>query len=134
MLIATALFLIVFGGFFALAQLGVRTVSENKARAGAFAVVRTRMEYVRSISYGAVGIQGGNPAGVLATTTTETLNGTTYTLTTEVTWRDDPEDGISLADADPHDYKMVKVEAAWLEGGRTDSLALSSFVADFIQE
>lgn len=133
-LIAVALFGIFFGGFLSLAQLGIKTAAIHKARAGALALTRARIEYVRSLEYAAVGVVGGNPSGVLAAETLDELNGVPYTLTTDVRWRDDPADGVTPADTQPHDYKALSVEATWQSTRGAESLTLSSYVADFTTE
>ncbi len=134
-IIAIAIFVVLFVGFFALMQVGVKTVTEHKARAGALAIARSQIEYVRSLDYVSVGLVGGSPSGNIEGTTADSLNNISYTMTTSITWYDDPEDGLAGADTNPNDYKSVSVVVTWLEhAGVTSSVALSTFVSDFIVE
>jgi len=134
--IAIAIFVVLFVGFFALMQVGIKTVTEHRARAGALALARSHIEYIRSLDYSTVGTQGGNPSGSLPVVSSNTLNNLSYTLSTSITWQDDPGDGLSgSGDAAPNDYKAVRVEVSWQEhGGSTESIVLSSFIADFVTE
>ncbi len=129
---AIAIFIVVFIGFFALLQLGVKTVAEHKARSGALAVARSHIEYIRSLDYAAVGTQSGNPSGNIEQSTIEILNNTSYTITTTITWHDDPGDGIGGADSNPNDYKDISIIVEWPEhAGVSGNVTLSTFVADF---
>ncbi len=133
--VAIALFAVLFTGFFALMQVGIKTVTEHKARAGALAIARSHIEYIRSLDYSAVGIQGGNPNGNIVSNTTDTLNNISYTIVTNITWHDDIGDGLSGSDSNPHDYKDVRVSVEWSEhAGETGSIVLSTLVADFNAE
>src|SRR3989338_4221774 len=80
--VGSALMLVVFMGISAAFQLAVEVVSNNKARAGAVALSGERMEYIRSLSYDAVGTVGGIPAGAIAQSETVLLNGISYTRRT----------------------------------------------------
>ena len=130
--VATALFAVLFTGFFALMQVGVKTITEHKARAGALAVARSQVEYIRSLDYGSVGTSGGNPNGVVSAASTETINAIPYTISTIISWYDDPSDGLAGADSNPNDYKAIRVAVTWPEhAGQSGSVVLSTFVADF---
>ncbi len=130
--VAIALFAVLFTGFFALMQVGIKTLTEHKARAGALAVARSQIEYIRSLDYNSVGISGGNPSGVVNAVSTETINAIPYTVNTTISWHDDPSDGLAGADSNPNDYKKVYVKVAWPEhAGQSGSVVLSTFVADF---
>jgi type II secretory pathway pseudopilin PulG len=133
--IAVALFGVLFTGFFALMQVGVKTITEHKARAGALAVARTQIEHIRSLDYTSVGLQSGTPSGSVAATATTTLNGIVYTTQNTIAWHDDAADGLAGADTNPQDYKDVRVEVSWPEhAGQSGSVVLSTFVADFEAE
>jgi len=130
--VAVALFAVLFTGFFALMQVGVKTITEHKARAGALAVARSKIEYIRSLDYSAVGVIGGSPSGVVLATDTESINLIPYTINTAISWHDDAGDGIGGADTNTHDYKAVRVSVSWPEhAGQSGSVVLSTFVADF---
>ena len=135
-IMAIAIFVILFVGFFVLIQLGIKTVTEHKARNGALALASSRIEYIRSLDYMSIGLQGGNPVGTLISPTYSTINTTEYTITTTVSWQDDPADGLSGAgDLKPHDYKGVVVSVSWPEhGGGESSVKLSTIISSFIPE
>ncbi len=111
----TALMLVIFLGIAGAFRLSVDVVTNNKARGGSIALANERMEYIRSLPYASVGTVGGIPSGSLAQSESVVLNGTTYTRRTLVVYVDDPKDGSGAADtnANPADYKAVKVEVAW---------------------
>jgi hypothetical protein len=135
-IIAVSIFVVLFIGFFVLIQLGIRTVTEHRARVGALAIASSKIEYIRSLEYSSIGVQGGNPNGNIAATSYESLNALQYTININISWVDDPADGVAgSGDTDPNDYKAIRVEVSWPEqGGGTDAVVLSSYVSDFIPE
>ncbi len=134
-IVAIALFAVLFVGLFGLLQVGVKTVTVHKARAGALTLARSEIESIRSLDYSAVGVQGGNPSGNVVSSKTVVLNNITYTINVDITWHDDPGDGIGNADTNPNDYKAVRVQVSWSEHvGKTGSVVLSTFVSEFVKE
>jgi len=119
--------MIVFTGIVGAFQLTVDAVSNNKARAGAIALANERLEYIRSLSYDAIGTSGGIPAGALAQTATSSLNSVLYTRRTFISWEDDPQDGVGAGDTNGvvTDYKAAKVSVSWesRQGTRTITMA-----------
>ena len=106
-IIAVSIFVVLFIGFFVLMQVGLRTVTEHRARTGALAVATSKIEYVRSLDYESVGLQGGDPAGVIEPVSYETLNSMQYTLSTSIEWQDDPADGLyGAGDSSPKDIRV----------------------------
>lgn len=107
--------LVVFVGIAAAFQLTVEVVSNSKARAGAIALANQRMEYLKSLSYGSVGVVGGIPSGIVPQLETTTLNGVQYTRRTLVYYSDDPADGAGASDTNSiiADYKTIRVEISW---------------------
>ncbi len=114
-LVAVSLLLIVFLGIFGAVQLSLDVVLNNKARAGAIALMNERMEYVRSLDYGSVGTVGGIPAGPIVQSESVTLSGIQYTRRTTIQYVDDPEDGQNSADQNQIivDYKQVRIAVSW---------------------
>ncbi|MBP9757035.1 MAG: hypothetical protein KBD06_00385 [Candidatus Pacebacteria bacterium] len=114
-IVGTALMLVVFMGITAAFQLTVDVVSNSKARAGAIALDNERMEFLKSLSYSAIGVVGGIPSGIVPQTETVVLNGVTYTRRTLVYYSDDPADGLGVADTNNiiADYKTIRVEVSW---------------------
>src|SRR3990167_10855367 len=91
-LFGTALMLLIFVGIAGGFKLSVDVVTNNKARAGAVALANERMEYIRSLSYNAIGTVGGIPAGTIPQTEPVSLNAVDYTRRTFVSYEDDPGD------------------------------------------
>ncbi|MBV9349749.1 MAG: carboxypeptidase regulatory-like domain-containing protein, partial [Patescibacteria group bacterium] len=119
MLVGIAILLIVFLGLFAAFQLSINLVFSTKAKTGAVALVNEKLEYIRGLSYDAVGTVGGIPGGNIPQTEQKTLNNITYTLSTLVQYVDDPADGTGASDQNgiTADYKTVRVEADWMVAG-----------------
>ena len=117
--VGVALMLVVFLGIFAVFQLSIDVVTNNKARAGAIALMNERMEYVRSLDYASVGTIGGIPSGPIAQSESVTLSDISFTRRTTIQYADDPEDGTSEDDNFPVDvpvfvdYKQVRIEVLW---------------------
>jgi type II secretory pathway pseudopilin PulG len=114
-LVGIALMGVVFLGIGAAFRLSIDVITNNKARAGAIALVNERMEYIRSLGYTQLGTSGGIPSGALAQSENIVLNGITYTRRTVIEYADDPKDGTGGADTNgiTADYKQVKVDVAW---------------------
>lgn len=129
-LITIAIFSLVFGGLFAAVNAMIILISNSKAKSSATAIAVERMEYVRSLSYDAVGTAGGVPSGLIPQNTTSTLNQTTFNERILVEYVDDPADGFGGADTNGilSDYKRVKVEISWSKRGATSSVSLVSTV------
>lgn len=113
--VGTALMLVVFVGIAGAFRLAVMAVGNNKARAGAIALANERLEFIRSLSYNAVGTSGGIPSGALAQEESIELNDVDYTRRTFISYEDDPADGLGGADENgiETDYKAVKTEVSW---------------------
>ena len=124
--VATALLVIVFVGFFGVLLLGTRLATDNKAHTGATALALERVEYIRSLDYNSVGTIGGTPAGSIAPSETITLNGVPYTRRTLIVYVDDPKDGTGGGDANgiSNDYKRAKVEVSWSGPNGTRSVSI----------
>ncbi len=114
-LVGSALMLVVFLGIAAAFQLSVEVVTSNKARAGAIALANERMEYLKSLTYPQIGVEGGIPAGNVPQIESLDLNGVDYTRRTFVSYADDPEDGLGEADINDiiADFKNIRVEVSW---------------------
>ena len=127
-LIGAALLIIVFTGILGAYQLGMKVVGQSKARTTAIALANQKIEMARNLSYQGVGTIGGIPAGQLNETEIITRNGAAYTVKTTVVYIDDSLDGLIPADAQPSDYKRVKVKVSW-QGQFGGGLALLTDVA-----
>jgi hypothetical protein len=125
-LVGSALLLVVFLGIAASVRLSIDVVTNNKARSGAVTLANDRMEYVRSLSYDAVGTIGGIPSGAIPQSESLTGNGISYTRRTTIQYGDDPTDGTGVADQNsiPADYKSARVEVSWTTRGTTRGVSL----------
>lgn len=127
-IVGTALLLIVSLGIFGAYQLGVKVVSQSKARITAIALANQKMEMVRNLSYQDVGTIGGIPAGQINETETIVRNNIEYAVKITVVNIDDSLDGIAPADNQPSDYRRIKVKVSWA-GRFGGEVALATDVA-----
>lgn len=127
-IIGTALLLIVFVALSGLLRSSLVVASLAKTKAVATATAESQMEYVRSLSYDAVGTVGGIPAGAIPQYATTTSNGITFVTRTYVGYVDDPKDGLEAADETgvTTDYKRIKVSVAYSAGGSPKTVDLIS--------
>ena len=112
-LVGTALVLIIFLGIFGAYQLGLKVISQSKARITATALANQRIELIHNLAYDDIGTTGGIPYGTIPETETISRNSIDYTVKTTVVYVDDPFDGLAPADTLAHDYKRVKVKVSW---------------------
>jgi len=123
-----SIMLIIFIGIFGIFKLSVELVSSSKAKTGALALANEQMEFIRSLSYDAVGVSGGIPAGNIEQEEIITLNKTIYTRRTFIQYIDDIKDGLEDEDKNSinADYKLTKVEIKWTIKGIERKFALIS--------
>lgn len=114
--VGSAVMLIVFLAIFAAFQISIDLVFSTKAATSGTALVNERMEYIRGLSYDAIGTVGGIPAGSIPQVEQTMLNGIPYTLETLVQYVDDPVDGLDALDETgvTADYKIIRVSANWM--------------------
>ncbi len=113
--VGAAIMLVVFLGIFAAFQVSIDLVFSTKAATSATALVNERMEYIRGLTYDAIGTVGGIPSGTIPQTEQVMLNGIPYVLSTLVQYVDDPTDGLDALDETgvTADYKLVRISADW---------------------
>ena len=78
----------------------------SRQRTIALELAQQQVEYLRQLSYANVGIQNGNPPGVVVATQTKLVAGLWYTLKTRIRWVNDP---IPSSFASSANYKQVRV-------------------------
>ena len=117
-IIGTALMLVVF----------VSLMGVLRASAGANAIAGTQMEYLRGLSYDALGTVGGIPAGGVSPATTTLANGIIYTINIFVSYVDDAADGSDTSDGNgiTTDYKRARVSVGYATSGQNRSVTLVS--------
>lgn len=64
-----------------------------KQKAVASSLATNQMEYLKSLPYDNLAVAGGNPSGSLPPTTTQKVNGVSYTVKTSIHFVDDAYDG-----------------------------------------
>ncbi|HRH24373.1 MAG TPA: hypothetical protein PK109_02170, partial [Candidatus Paceibacterota bacterium] len=103
----------------------------SKLKATATTIASSQMEYIRSLSYTAIGTDGGIPAGAIAQTATTTNGGLPFTVRTYIEYADDAKDGVGAADTNgiTTDYKHIKVTVSYTVAGVTRSVTLVSNAA-----
>ncbi len=126
--VGSALVLIIFVGLFGILRASIVVTGIAKARAGATTIADTQVEYVRALDYDLVGTIGGIPTGVVQATSSQTLNGVTYSVRTLIVYVDDSADGLGVADTNSitSDYKQIKVEVSYTLRGKTSAVSLVS--------
>ncbi|HUO55822.1 MAG TPA: hypothetical protein VMU27_00065 [Candidatus Paceibacterota bacterium] len=82
------------------------------------------MEIARNLPYSQIGTLSGNPPGMLPdlpNAASTTVNGTTYDIYYDVTYVDDPADGLISSSTDydpnPNDYKQVRLNIQNMQTG-----------------
>lgn len=130
-LVASAIFLIVFVGLAKAFSMSLAMIESINAKTGAVTLAQQRIEYIKSLSYGAVGTLGGIPSGDISQSEMLTYNSIDYTRKTLIKYIDDPSDGLGMADANgiTADYKNVKVTIRWTLKGRGHQASFVTNVA-----
>jgi type II secretory pathway pseudopilin PulG len=105
---------------------GTKAMGNIRSRLGATALATEKMEIIRNLSYDNVGTVNGIPSGKLAQDETTLKDGITYYVHTSVVYVDDPFDGTAAnaTDADPADFKQVKIQVAWQQNNPADTVSL----------
>jgi len=111
-LVGVFLIAIIFLGIVGAYLLGLKVVSQSKSRIDATSLANEKIEAIRNLSYGSVGVIGGYPSGGISPVETVIRNGVNYTVTTRIDFTNDSFDGIS-GDSCPNDYKKVDVQVSW---------------------
>lgn len=130
-IVATSLLVIAFLGIFGLIRLSVQLIGVSKAKVGATALANEQMEFIRSLPYSEVAVEGGIPAGEIPQEEEVSLNNITYTRRTSIQYVDDPADGTAASGTDPifTDYKVTRVEVSWqFRGAEKEVVLISNIV------
>lgn len=147
--------LIVVGILGLLASL-VSSARYSKEKAAALGLATSKMEYLKSLPYDALAVSGGSivAAAYLPATETQTLDGFTYTVKTDIDYVDEAFDGCaaypstelaqqycrnypapngSPTDTNPKDYKLITV-SVFLGTTAKQLSSVSSYVAARVAE
>ena len=125
-LIVSAVMLVVFGGLLISFRYSLELISHSRAKLTALTLANDGMEYIRSLSYNAVGTVSGIPSGLIPQVSTTSLNGITFTKRVLVEYIDDDGDGLGSSDSNgiTTDYKQAKVTLEWTLRGVTKEVFL----------
>ncbi len=128
MVLTSALVALVFGGIIASVQFSLKVLSSSKLTTSATSLANERMEYIRSLTYSAVGTNGGIPNGIIPQNATSSLNGVTFHERVLIQYIDSADDGMGASDINGivSDYKQVKVEYSWFTANGTSTIFLLS--------
>lgn len=83
------------------------------------------IEQARLVKYAQLGTPGGNPSGTLVSTEETTFMGIVFTVTRQVTWADDPTNGIGSPN--DMDFKKLTLSVSWPQG---KTLVFETYVRD----
>jgi len=93
-------------------------------------LANARFEIIKNLPYSNVGIEGGNPPGVVSAEESAISDNVTFTITTTIINIDDPFDGLAgSGDAFPGDYKLVEVKIACMTCKNFTPIAITGWVA-----
>ena len=123
-IVGTALMLIIFLGIFGTYQLGLKVVSQSKARIIATTLANQKIEEIRNLSYKEVGTTphlADEPEGSLPKIETISQNNIEYTVETTIKYISDCFDGPQSAECPEapevddcvKDYKRAKIKVSW---------------------
>ncbi len=128
-LVGISLMLIVFLGIFGVYRLGLKVVSQSKARITATSLANQNLEMIRNLPYKKVGTTPhaiDEPAGDIPQLASNTQNNIDYTVETEIIYINDCFDGpqssqcptAPATDDCVRDYKRTTVKVSWERPGR----------------
>jgi len=123
-LIGTALLVIIMVGIFGPFQLLFKVLSQSQGKIVALSLANEQIEIIRNLPYQDIGTQGGIPAGQIPQSRDEEINNRLYTITTDITYIDDPFDDTAPEDESAADYKKGRVEVSWSEHNLDKSVVL----------
>lgn len=134
--VGVALLLVLFLALFGVLRASLMLSAIAKAKAVAVELGSTQMEYLRGLSYDALGTVGGIPAGLVPHTATTTVDGVSYSVRTLVVYRDDPADGTGAQDGNgiTTDFKVARVSVSYsLNGLEKSIVSVSNFAPPGIE-
>lgn len=135
-IVGVALMLVIFLALFGVLRASLILSTLAKAKAYAVELASTQMEYLRGLSYDALGTAGGIPAGQVPQTATTTIDGVSYVVRTFIIYKDDSADGSGAQDSNgiTTDYKIGKVVISYsLNGLAKEINLLSNFVPPSVE-
>jgi len=125
-LIVSSIMTLIFTGLLLGYKYSLDMILISRARLTALSLATERMEYIRSLSYNAVGTELGIPNGNIPQVRNFTYNGIDFEERVLVEYVDDPADGEGGDDNNgiTTDYKRAKVTYSWELAGNPHSIFL----------
>ena len=130
LVINIALFVILASGILGVYSALTQTIKVSREKTVINSLANSYLEIVRNMPYSQVGTINGNPHGNLAdfnNAITQKVEANTYKIYYEVTYIDDPADGVAPTDTAPADYKQVKMKIQNTTTGK-----ITSFVTNVV--
>jgi prepilin-type N-terminal cleavage/methylation domain-containing protein len=126
LIITSAVIALVFGGLMASVRSALILISNSKATTSAISLANEQLEYIRSLTYDAIGTTAGIPNGAIPQNATTSLNGIVFHERVLIEYVDSVDDGVGAADTNGilADYKRVKVEYSWATISGTSTIFL----------
>lgn len=104
----------------------MKTVRNNKAMLSANNIASEQLEIMRGMEFNNVGTVEGW-GGPIPSEKTIFRGGTNFTVKTDISWVDDPFDGLDPVDTFPFDYKNARVRVSWKNStGSTEEFAANT--------
>ncbi len=136
MLVVLFMFSTITVTFYRVFSAGTVLMIDAKKRIAAAHVANEKLEIIRSLDYGDIGVISGNPSGVIDPDEYVTSGVYQFHVLTSIIYKDDPLDGIGAADGDDaNDYKRARVDVKWgSEGSDQTITSYSDFVPFGVEE
>ncbi|MDH4330177.1 MAG: carboxypeptidase regulatory-like domain-containing protein [Candidatus Moranbacteria bacterium] len=129
-LMVLSIFLIVTISFYRIFASGSNLIAESKRRLLATGLVTEKMERIRGLEYGSIGVVSGNPSGDIDPDEYVVSGGQQFHVLTYIVYVDDPDDGIQgSGDDTPNDYKRIQIDVKWKEELSSQNVTLISNIA-----
>lgn len=109
---AVSIFLIVTLGVYEGYRGLYQALSVSHLKVIVASLINERFEIARNLPYTDVGTVGGTPSGKLLANQVLVKDGVSWNVTTLVVNIDDAFDGVSPADTQPNDYKLMEITAS----------------------
>ena len=127
--VSIAIFAVISMALFSMFDAILKTVRNNKAMLAANSIASEQLEIMRGMEFNNVATVEGW-GGPIPSERTISRSGTDFDVKVDITWVDDPFDGVEPEDTFPYDYKNARVRVSWKNpvSGSDEEFAASTFV------